>query len=182
MQGGLTKAADNASCTCMSNYYWNPGANRCDCDFSKNFAVFNGNCTDCRYAPNSNGLANAFGCVCLNGLSWDSASGACLCPSGSVFIGNQCTPCSSASLPAGSTLADCQSCSNSKGFAKQTLGCYSCASQTGASAAVTNGTCTCSGTGQAWKPLLGLCACDWNKFYVTISSKDGTNFTCRYCP
>lgn len=78
------------------------------------------------------------------------------------MIGTTCTPCASATLPSGAGIADCSACSNAKGFASSTLGCYSCVSQTGASSTATNNVCTCSGTGQAWKPYLGACACYWN--------------------
>lgn len=152
------------------------------CDSDQNFAVFsNGLCTDCMAAPYANGLGNTFGCVCTNGMSWDSNSSKCLCPAGSVMIGTNCKPCISATLPSGATAADCTACLNSKGFVTQTLGCYACSSQNGASATVTNGSCTCITQNQTWRPLIGSCGCDWKANYVSRIGTNSTSYKCSLC-
>jgi hypothetical protein len=172
--------SDSASCVCIAGYYWNPGHQACLCDFNQNYVVINGFCTGCISVAQSTGLANAFGCICLNGFIY-SSSGECLCPAGSVIIGSICTSCSSAALPTGAVPADCSACANAKGFSSQALGCYACASQSGANPAVTNQQCTCSTTGMVWRPNLFSCGCDFSQKYYTNLNPSGVGFTCKYC-
>jgi len=128
----------------------------------------------------SNGLANNFGCVCTNGFTWNPTSGQCRCPSGSVIMGTRCVTCATASLPAGATVNDCGACSNSRGYASNNMGCFACAFQQGANSAVTNGVCTCMGTGTVWRPSLGACACDWSQLYYSRFNVAG-GFSCSLC-
>jgi hypothetical protein len=177
--GGIS--ADNASCQCIIGYYWNPALKKCLCDFSQNFVLINGFCTDCQSVLLSNGMANAFGCVCNNGFTWSSSSSQCICPTGSVIIGLTCISCGSATMPPGAVSADCSACSNSKGFSSQSLGCYACASQVGGANTVINGLCGCNLVGTVWRPSLGACVCDWGQLYYTDIGSTGTSFICRKC-
>lgn len=49
MVGSTQTIADNKmSCACVFGYYWNPALRRCVCDYTKNYAMINGLCSDCK--------------------------------------------------------------------------------------------------------------------------------------
>jgi hypothetical protein len=177
MPGGIKTATDGQSCICLYGYVWNQSSKNCDCDFARNYVVNSKDiCADCKDMAYSNGLANSSGCVCINGFSWDSSKKMCACPSGNVVIGRQCTPCSTATLGS-TTVSDCTACASNV-FGSVDMGCFLCSQQTG-STGVISGQCACE-TNSAWRPGLGVCACDWTKYVYTVYSS-ATSFFCRNC-
>jgi len=89
-------------------------------------------------------------------------------------------PCSSAVLPAGATIANCNSCSSNKGFGYSGSVCYLCSKQlvtTGASTSV----CTCANQYMWWASIYGTCICDYSNTVKQITVLTNNVPTCKTC-
>ena len=180
--GANGRVSGSNACNCNKGLIWNAPTLKCICDARQNFVLVNSICTLCSNIQNSNGLANLFGCVCLNGFRWNDK--ACVpCQTGlEVHSNGLCVVCSA--ITNATLKTACSNCSNSAGYANKSKVCYDCIKQYGVKVAtVTNNSCTCA-SNMRWLPEFGGCVCKGystdGQVWTYNSSLTGSNkWTCQ---